>query len=221
MTISAFAGQTPSDTIPFAPDKQEAVLGHCVNDPSFFRQTIGRLSPAHWTDLLCTAVYEGMLVFFKRYNRPPTKEELIAWEGWRAQGKDAAAILQKIHDACRNANVFGLDALRDQLTEWVRTKIYYDAVYKSAGEYRERRLNDALTTFSIDRASGALTATAVLKNGVGGVTGLDGAVGVVVVVAADVDVAHQHGEGEGASVERVGFGLGDLGGDGVARGAGV
>ena len=40
--------------------------------------------------------------------------------------------------------------------------------------------DDALTTFSIDRASGALTATSVLKNGVGGVTGLRGALGVVV-----------------------------------------
>lgn len=55
--------------------------------------------------------------------------------------------------------------------------------------------DDALTTFSIDRASGALTATDVLKNDIGGVTGLRGAVGVVV----SPDARHVYAIGAGNS----------------------
>ncbi len=41
-------------------------------------------------------------------------------------------------------------------------------------------VDDSVSAFAIDPASGALTASSVVTNGIGGVTGLDGALGIVV-----------------------------------------
>ena len=46
--------------------------------------------------------------------------------------------------------------------------------------YATGSVYDAVTTFAIDSSNGALSASSVVTNGVGGVTGIDGALGIVV-----------------------------------------
>ncbi len=46
--------------------------------------------------------------------------------------------------------------------------------------YATGNVDDAVTTLAVDPRSGALTASSVVTNGIGGVTGLDGALGIVV-----------------------------------------
>ena len=46
--------------------------------------------------------------------------------------------------------------------------------------YATGSVDDAVTTFAIDPSTGALAASSVVTNGIGGVTGLDGALGIVV-----------------------------------------
>lgn len=138
----AEALKSPSTTLPFSDDRQEAVLGHLLDrdNPWFFLQCHGKLKPEWFFNPMVARLYRGQTWFYERYQRIPSIEDLMSIPDISredmAERKRLAVTVMK----CRQlAGVYGLDAIVPEMTNWMHSIIYFQAVKSSATLYNAQK----------------------------------------------------------------------------------
>lgn len=123
-------------TLPFSEEKQLAALGHLVVNDRFFGQLRHRTQTSWWLDPYVGKIYLAKAHFHEKYNRAPTVEELHDCPEVFCEADDARTrIHTRLKMALEATKNYRLDALSNELTQWLHSRIYYEAVHQSAKLY--------------------------------------------------------------------------------------
>lgn len=142
---SIYAGKIPTETLPWSEKKQKACLGHLITNESFFSQAEPRLEATWWADRQLGLIYDAIRNFHTQHDRHPTFTELLEAPDFLVQDAGGINHLRALVRECVTDQAdIGLDVIREELTEWLHSRLYYQAVEKSSVAYNGRRLKDAI-----------------------------------------------------------------------------
>lgn len=131
-------------TLPFELPQQFAILGHLIQNPSFFAKTAKIIKPSWFRNVYCTKILSGMQDFFDTYKRIPTLKELEVLPVFRSEEQAIyAKLLETIRFSVAHAKEFGLDFLSKEIGKWWQAETYRNAVKKSAALYNAKKPDDA------------------------------------------------------------------------------
>jgi hypothetical protein len=125
------------ETLPFdTGKKQDALLGHLVQNEPFFLQAKDKIRGEWFSDPWNQKIWDVKLAFFKRVGRPPISvfefqdcEEFMA----RFELPERNRLRSKMIENEVAAHEYGLDGLRQELTSWFRSRVF-KAWIEHAGE---------------------------------------------------------------------------------------
>lgn len=134
----------PKDDLPFSAVRQEAVIGHALLNDRFFLQAITRIEPSWFVDSLSQKVWTTIKLFYAQHKERPSQQDVyehpeIQQETQERKGK----LLTRINTCIANAGTYSLDALVSEMTDWLKSRIYQEGVYKSRDLYNRKQCSEA------------------------------------------------------------------------------
>jgi replicative DNA helicase len=136
--------EVTTDTLPFNAKKQDAILGHCLTDPKFFLQARNLILPSWFSQPHSSIVYQTMLDWYTQYGRPGTPEEIINSPRITAEAANIRPkLVAKIRESIFETSNFKLDALTNELTMWLRARIFYGGMHAAQKIYNAGRLEES------------------------------------------------------------------------------
>jgi replicative DNA helicase len=135
-------------SLPYDKIKQQAIIGHMLRNPSFFKQCIDRITPAWFNDIACSQIYKAMHGYWKKYNLAPTPEEVRCSEFIQQEPMQAQrnVWLNCIGLCEMESERFKLEVLRTELTEWMHSRMYREAVEKSTHLFNSQKYRECYQT---------------------------------------------------------------------------
>lgn len=135
-----------TDQLPFSEPKQDALIGHLIKEDKFFKQAKNKIQPKWFLDAYNSKIWSAKIAFDKKHSRPPTVQELRDWQGFLSEDQlTRNKILTKIHECLSQADNYKLDALSDELTCWLHSRIYAEGVIKSQELFNTQKFAEAYT----------------------------------------------------------------------------
>jgi KaiC/GvpD/RAD55 family RecA-like ATPase len=137
--------EEPDFKLPYNENKQLAVLGHLLQDESFFAQGASRIEPGWFSSFWAAKVWEAARSFFEKYERMPTVEEIKCTDTWSGESSSAQA---KMNDAILISELekkkYGLDVIKSELTSWLKCNIYRKWMALSQSLYNGKKFDEAV-----------------------------------------------------------------------------
>lgn len=119
-------------SLPFSSDKQDAILGHLILEPRFYAQARHLVQPGWFIDSYNQNLYTYLTDFFEKFGRSPTVPELHNCNKIIAEENNEKLKLQAhIEQATKKTQFFKLDALRKELTDWLRHQTFLAGLKES------------------------------------------------------------------------------------------
>jgi hypothetical protein len=135
-----------STSLAFSPKKQLAMLGHILTDEKFFMFVKDIVKPNLFTNPHVSKAYAAAVGRYNKYGRIPTVSELKDCTEVTAEGQATKiGIVARIDEAMRERSEYGLDALGTELTQWLHSQIFFQAVSKSQKLYNTGSTDQAYT----------------------------------------------------------------------------
>lgn len=133
--------------LPFDNEKQMAFLAHVMNwsDAKLFLQVKDRIKGEWFSDPWCAQLFDSYVKFFNEVHRTPLGiQELMGWEGLRSLPQQNKVKLLNTETKCRSFQErFGADLLSNELTIWLRCRIFHENVSESAKLFNAKKFNNA------------------------------------------------------------------------------
>ena len=134
-------------SLPFSPVQQDAILGYLL-DPSnitFFLQSKNKIKPEWFLNPWCGKLWKARVMFQDQFGRPPcSPQEFKEFPEISCQdGKSKLSLMQKMGEGEYQMQFFPLQGMMPRLTEWLQSRIYYQAMDKSIVDFNSGRIVDA------------------------------------------------------------------------------
>lgn len=137
-------------SLPFEKRKQAAVLWYLATNRQFFEHAKTRIKPAWFGDAIMGKVYSALLFFYDGgpgsdgYRRLPKKEELLGCRGFMVEEPNVrSAMRAAVEMAYNESEVYGLDVLKAELTEWLHAYIYKEGIEQATAFFQQQRFSEA------------------------------------------------------------------------------
>lgn len=133
-------------SLPFASRKQAAILWYLTTNRTFFEHAKNKLKPAWFTDAIVSKVYSALLEFANNpmHPRMPSKVELLESRGFMVEEPAVrSAMRATVEMAYNEAQVYGLDVLKGELTEWLHAYIYKEGIETATHHFQQQRFSEA------------------------------------------------------------------------------
>lgn len=142
MVIDTESSQTA--TLPYSKEKQSALFGHMLLNDRFYVQVSPRVQPTWWADPFVAKAYAAKKSFQEKYRRPPTMPELMNCLDITAEEEPVRKrIISAIETSIYSTKNFGLDALQEELTQWLKAQIFKNAAKKATVLYNDKKPEEA------------------------------------------------------------------------------
>lgn len=120
------------ESLPFSNPKQEALMGHLLADPKFFLLARNKIEVSWWGVMRLQQLWGILTRLAAGYDRAVTAAELSECQEMVALDVADANRLRSLINLCLQRRLeFGLDMLQDDLTDWLRCRIYLNNMKKS------------------------------------------------------------------------------------------
>lgn len=130
--------------IAFDQSKQAAIVGWVLQDDLFCMQCMTAVKSEWFTDPHVGKLYAATQAIFDKYHRKPTPQELEQWRPFlQDDPRTRDKIIAAMKDALLATRSYPLDALREEMTNWMRTVIFAQAVERSVQLYNAKKVEDA------------------------------------------------------------------------------
>lgn len=138
------------EPLPFSGDRQQAVIGHVLNNKSFFLQARTRIQPHWFYDALNQKLWATIQAYADEYDgKCPSKEDLHGHPDIQQETQERKNKLQtRISTCLHNATLYDLEPLKKEMTEWLKARIYQEGVYKSRDMYNRKQTKEAYNVLS-------------------------------------------------------------------------
>lgn len=134
--------------LPFDGAKQLAFLGHVMDlaDNNLFLQVKERIKADWFLDPWAGLLYDAFQKFHEKYSRVPlSMEELMGSEDIRKLETPKKLKIDSVEKMSRlERGKFGRDALSQELTDWMRCRIFHKSVAESARLFNGKQLGPAV-----------------------------------------------------------------------------
>jgi hypothetical protein len=136
--------------LPFEKRKQAAVLWFLATDRQFFEHAKVRIKPAWFADPIMGKVYAALLFFYDggegstAYRRLPKKPELLESRSFMLEEPNVrSAMRAAVEMAYNESQVYGLDVLKAELTEWLHAYIYKEGIEQATALFQQQKFSQA------------------------------------------------------------------------------
>lgn len=133
-----FSPAEENASLTFSRPKQEALLGHLINNPSFFYTCRNKIQPEWWSYDQLRLIWELHVLLYERskVGRAATPSELqnkldLKWH----TPSEILSAKNQIKICFDKMQDFSLEALQTELTEWLKCRIYLSSMIKSQNLY--------------------------------------------------------------------------------------
>jgi replicative DNA helicase len=133
------------EPLPFDSNKQEAVLGHLLQDKTFFLQARKNIKYHWFADATMGTVWEVLLKFYADNHRTPSNVEEFKGEFTKYSGAETTVYYQTIDRCIYMATRFGLDIVQRQCTLWLKSILVKEAALNIEYYYGRREIEQCLT----------------------------------------------------------------------------
>lgn len=134
------------ENLAFSPKKQLAILGHALVDNKFFAFTKDIVQEHWFTDPNVGKAFAAKVKWFKQYNRVPSVSEVEDSPAVVAQGPDVRnKIIVQINEALRQTENYNVESIGQELTNWLHSQIFYQAVNKAQKLYNSQNCEGSYT----------------------------------------------------------------------------
>jgi replicative DNA helicase len=131
-------------TLPFSMEKQDALLGHMIENDKFFQMVRHHVKPEWFIDPWANKVCAAKLKFVKEMERSPTRSELEhSPEIYLAETRDQTKLKAKINVAILSIKEFGLDVLTKEMKTWMEARRIRLGVEQIQIKYNAGRITEA------------------------------------------------------------------------------
>ena len=135
---------TPKESLPFSTVRQEAVIGHALLNERFFLQAITRIDPSWFHEPLSQTVWTTIKLFHTEHKQRPSKEDVYEHPNIQQETQQRKGQLQtKINTCIAHAATYSLEALVSEMTDWLKSRIYQEGVYKSRDLYNRKQCKES------------------------------------------------------------------------------
>lgn len=132
--------------LPFVRKKQDAILGWVLKDTKFFLQCRNFIKSNWFDDKHAGKVFTALLNWHEANGRVPTIQELKYCSELVSEDPKTAPKLQaKIDESIKETEFFSLEPLAQELTMWMRARIFYTGVHAAQTDYNNSRFEQAYT----------------------------------------------------------------------------
>jgi replicative DNA helicase len=132
------------DFLPMFPMKQAAIIGHMLNNPSFFIGAIGKIQPNWFRDIYHQKLFNNLVKLHTQIKRVPSVDE---FKNFGEFTKEDLGIRNKLFNElgnCLEASVrIGLDTIKPELTSWLHSKILQEAMVKGSKNWNQGKYSDS------------------------------------------------------------------------------
>jgi len=131
--------------LPFSDRKQNAILGHLIKNEKFFQHAKDKIMPSWFRDTFNAKVLTAMLNFTKLVGRPPNEHELQDCQEFMLESVAVRQkMLTKVAVADQEHKNFALDALQPEITDWLKCRVYHEAIDESVKRFNAERYDQAV-----------------------------------------------------------------------------
>lgn len=150
-------------SLAFEKDKQEAIFGWCMRDAKFCEQCSHAVKPEWFTSTYVGKMYSALMKYYAKYARVPKMVELLQSRILEQEDIADRNRMQEIFaHAVKMTERYALDALRDEMTGWMHSVIFYQGMKSAATAYNAKKVDDA---WKVTEDSLLLKATSSFEDG--------------------------------------------------------
>jgi len=136
-------------TLPFAPRKQAAIMWYLLTDRLFFEHAKTKIKPQWFTDQIVGKTYSALIEFHAQFKRLPSKPEFVDSNRFLIEEPTVrSAMRAAVEMAYNESRVYGLDVLKNELTDWLHAYIYKDGMLAAADHFQHQRYSEAYSIAS-------------------------------------------------------------------------
>lgn len=133
-----------SDTLPFSPSKQEAVLGHLLTNEKFFLQCKDKILPQWFAEPFCQVIWKTAKLYYDANHRFPHHMDVFEHPAIQSEAMERRNKLKlKIETAVHNTTLYAIEQINSELTEWLKARYYMEGVYRSRDLYNRGQTSEA------------------------------------------------------------------------------
>jgi hypothetical protein len=136
--------------LPFEKRKQAAVLWFLASDRQFFEHAKTRIKPMWFADPIAGKVYGALLHFYDGvdgsggFRRLPHKPELLESRAFMLEEPNVRSSMRAMVELAYNeSQVYGLDVLKTELTEWLHAYIYKEGIEQATALFQQQKFSQA------------------------------------------------------------------------------
>lgn len=120
------------EALPFSNPKQEALMGHLIMDQRFFLMARNKIEAPWWGTQRLQQIWGILTRLAAAYNRGVTQQELSECQEMVALDMAEANKIRSLIRICAERRLeHGLDMLQNDLTDWLRCRIYLASMKRS------------------------------------------------------------------------------------------
>lgn len=132
------------ESLPFSQDTQEALLGHILQNPSFFSQIKSYIEPEWFANLYHQKVFKHLKTYQAKYQQFPKPDDLQLYMSLQPEDpKDKERIKGVVPTAIARAHQMQTKQLSDHLQRWLKSRIYFFGLNESQKMYAKQDFDNA------------------------------------------------------------------------------
>jgi len=137
-------GTIDTQSLPFSPDKQRAVLGYVVCDEKFYSTVISRLEASWFSDPVAAKVFDASKSWWKRWGRMPTMSELLDSEYiGRLDTHTANQARALAGIAKQSRTTYSPEPLLSEMEVWIKARLLQIGLPKAINQFNLQKFDES------------------------------------------------------------------------------
>lgn len=142
--VKESAGLELKTALAFEERKQAAVVGWCLRSKLFCMQAERAVRQEWFASTAMGKVFAAVMALYNKYSRVPAALEVKSYKPFELEEpKTQAKIYEALETALKQSNIYQLDLLRDEMTNWMHATIFAQGLSKARDLYNSAKPNEA------------------------------------------------------------------------------
>ena len=130
--------------VAFEEDKQAAIVGWCLRDRVFCKQCVDVVQQSWFASPAVGKLFVAVAAVYGRFGRPPSVEEVRTYRPHSLEdGRTQQRLAEKLTEAIAKTEIYGLDLLRSEMTEWMRAVIFSQGIQQAVVNFNAQKVQEA------------------------------------------------------------------------------
>lgn len=131
-------------SLAFEERKQAAIVGWCLRDKLFCMQAERAIKSEWFASTAMGEVFSAVMALYNKYRRVPNPMEVKGFKEFeKKSARQQEKIVEALTTALKQSEIYKLDMLRDEMTDWMHATIFAQGMSKARDVYNAGKPRDA------------------------------------------------------------------------------